>query len=629
MEEGTISLRDKSDQFTFSVEATLKDSYGKPKIESIDDITFDIFILYKKPTLLNPNYPLALISNNPLLVNVSGFSYIDKPHLNTIDFKNSNCTFCYVIRTLPKSGELRLGKYSLKPGSTFTQKNINSNELTYRHHSEDNQDADFFIFSIVDDKGKILSSDAFPIQIARNNTAPEFVNLFPISVRAGSNTPISTSNLCVRDSEQGPKDLSYQILSPPKNGTLTKKGEGELNKDSSFTQSDINKGLLSYKHLEASSTNDCFTFIVDDHAGGVTEVTIAEITIGNDSKEKTKPNQAESANLINEKAAKEANPKKKENQGIVAVNKKGRAIIPTEELKLFNDSMGNASFHTVVINTFPKAGRIVRSKLLENKGIIGKSRSVRAKESLSKKDFDDGLIAYIHSGINSEKIDIFEASLLDKNEKVIKTKSCKIEIIEDNNAPVIVENHLLHVQVGYVMTISNQLLKVIDDEQSPGELIFSMQIPPSNGSLFKNQEKLRREGTFTQEDIDNGIISYSHSGEDNESDSITFSVDDGTGGMLSGILFKIIITKKPFALLKNNPLSVGANSSSNFQESNLSLIHTGVTKPQLRYVLKKSPGKGDIYVNDVVINLGGSFTQEDIKKGHVRFTHSSSYETSK
>jgi len=59
----------------------------------------------------------------------------------------------------------------------------------------------------------------------------------------------------------------------------------------------------------------------------------------------------------------------------------------------------------------------------------------------------------------------------------------------------------------------------------PG-LVFTVQLAPGNGSLFDHGAALAVNGTFTQQDIINGWVSYTHNGGTSASDGFAFTVAD-------------------------------------------------------------------------------------------------------
>ena len=60
--------------------------------------------------------------------------------------------------------------------------------------------------------------------------------------------------------------------------------------------------------------------------------------------------------------------------------------------------------------------------------------------------------------------------------------------------------------------------------------------------MKKNGVDLTASGTFTQADINNGLITYRHNGSSTLTDSFTFTVSDGAGGSIGLTTFNITIT---------------------------------------------------------------------------------------
>ncbi len=73
-------------------------------------------------------------------------------------------------------------------------------------------------------------------------------------------------------------------------------------------------------------------------------------------------------------------------------------------------------------------------------------------------------------------------------------------------------------------------------------LTFTVGSVPTNGTLFKNAVALAASGTFTQEEINNNLITYSHNGGETISDGFSFTVSDGAGGSIASTNFAITVT---------------------------------------------------------------------------------------
>ena len=81
-----------------------------------------------------------------------------------------------------------------------------------------------------------------------------------------------------------------------------------------------------------------------------------------------------------------------------------------------------------------------------------------------------------------------------------------------------------------------------DPDNTPGQIAYTVTSGVTHGTLFNNGTALGVGGTFTQNDIDNNRISYTHNGGETTGDGFGFSISDGAGGSNSG-LFTIFVTR--------------------------------------------------------------------------------------
>jgi len=114
----------------------------------------------------------------------------------------------------------------------------------------------------------------------------------------------------------------------------------------------------------------------------------------------------------------------------------------------------------------------------------------------------------------------------------------KLEHVSWNDSPVLVNNTGLTVDEGGTKTITNTMLLVTDTDNTPAELIYTVEVVPGNGTLKLGGTAT---GSFTQKDIDDGMLAYEHNGSETSSDSFVFSVSDGAGGTIGNTTFNISV----------------------------------------------------------------------------------------
>ena len=117
-----------------------------------------------------------------------------------------------------------------------------------------------------------------------------------------------------------------------------------------------------------------------------------------------------------------------------------------------------------------------------------------------------------------------------------------INVAPQNNAPVLAANTGAIVLQGFSDPITSGELQVTDVDNSPAQLTYTVTIAPVNGRLELTTAPGVAITSFTQADIDAGRLVFVHSGAVSTSDSFTFTVSDGAGGMIGATTFNFTVT---------------------------------------------------------------------------------------
>jgi hypothetical protein len=87
--------------------------------------------------------------------------------------------------------------------------------------------------------------------------------------------------------------------------------------------------------------------------------------------------------------------------------------------------------------------------------------------------------------------------------------------------------HQATVTSGGTLTIDSYLLLTVDGDDGPAELTYTISQAPAYGDLRLDSSPLSSGATFTQQDVNDGRLSYLHSGANQLSDEFWFTVADG------------------------------------------------------------------------------------------------------
>jgi Cadherin-like len=108
--------------------------------------------------------------------------------------------------------------------------------------------------------------------------------------------------------------------------------------------------------------------------------------------------------------------------------------------------------------------------------------------------------------------------------------------------PTLVSDNPLAVEIGTTATITSSLLAANDSDNSNGQLTYTVVTGPSFGTLLRNGSAI---SSFTQADIENGLIAYRENGSRVSSDSFTFYVSDPSGSRTANTAFQFQVFSPP------------------------------------------------------------------------------------
>lgn len=109
------------------------------------------------------------------------------------------------------------------------------------------------------------------------------------------------------------------------------------------------------------------------------------------------------------------------------------------------------------------------------------------------------------------------------------------------NNPFLITNLGLQMNQGELRNIGQDKLESADIDNTAAELVYTIVVIPQRGDLMLNGLKLDYGAKFAQKDINDGRLSYKHTGSPMETDGFLFLVEDGLGGWYGTDFFKIQI----------------------------------------------------------------------------------------
>ncbi|MBD3343680.1 MAG: hypothetical protein GF401_01305, partial [Chitinivibrionales bacterium] len=192
-----------------------------------------------------------------------------------------------------------------------------------------------------------------------------------------------------------------------------------------------------------------------------------------------------------------------------------------------------------------------------------------------------------------------------------------------NDVPVVQKNEAVTLPEGKTAAITSQRLAVSDVDNTPAELVYTLTRSPENGSLMLDDSTYDDSAAFTQKNIDDGLLRYTHDGSETTNDNMAFSLADGNGGTIAEIILPVTVTAvndTPYIAAKLE-VSVVEGGAKTISSATLIVRDNDNTADELTFTMLKAPLHGTLKLSGTALDAGGTFTQEDIDSSLLTYQH--------
>jgi len=317
------------------------------------------------------------------------------------------------------------------------------------------------------------------------NQAPTLDTNTGLTLPEGGSEAIGTGELSASDPDDAPSALTYVVTDAPAQGTLRVDGSP----DSSFTQAELEDGSVRYDHTASDATNDSFAFFVEDPEGARTEEATFSISV-------TATNDPPTVSLEPPSTA-------------LAENNSPPTEVAT--VTITDDDPG--------ANTLSLSGPDAGSFSLTDAGAL---------QLTDAANFERQRSYAVTVAVNDP----------DLAPSPNDTSAFSLSIEDVNEPPALRTNAGLDLSTGGTGTITTGELSASDPDDAPSGLTYTVTTGPTQGTLRVNGTP---DSTFTQADLEDGAVQYTHTASDPSNDGLTFSLSDGAGLGPTGRTFPIAI----------------------------------------------------------------------------------------
>jgi len=356
-----------------------------------------------------------------------------------------------------------------------------------------NSDTNFFKGSIGQimqwntalDDTQVRAVDAYLVERWTNSPAIQFNT--GDTVLEGGTTNIDSTELYTVDRNTAPSGLTYQITDYT-NGILQRSGVNILI-NGTFTQEDIDNGIINFVHDDSETLTADFSYRVTDGGNQDTDTFVLDVTpvddVGSD-------------------------PPGINNNTTQTVVESNSVNITTSDLEVIDIDTAAGSLNFTVTSTL--------------NGSVFNTNLGAVVTAFTQADIDSGFIRFDHNGtING--FAGFDFDVTDGTTIISGTKDINVTFPGGggNDPPVVTVNTGDTINAGGSRFISNINLRTTDPDNSIDELVYTI-TSVSNGTVFRNGVALAVSGTFTQEDINFGLVQFTHDGSATTTAQIGFEI---------------------------------------------------------------------------------------------------------
>ncbi|MEZ5741257.1 MAG: cadherin domain-containing protein [Burkholderiaceae bacterium] len=188
----------------------------------------------------------------------------------------------------------------------------------------------------------------------------------------------------------------------------------------------------------------------------------------------------------------------------------------------------------------------------------------------------------------------------------------QIDITPVDDVPVLALNTGATVAEGASAVLSNTMLRLDDVDTASTNLIYTITTAPSNGVVRLTGVALAGGQTFTQANVDAGLVTYLHDDTEHFTDSFQFTYADGSSGPLGGpetfnLTINPVNDNDPVA--NSDSITVAEGGTASVLDSAAASVLTNDTDTDLpNDSLTVAVGTGPTFASGFTLNPDGTFS---------------------
>lgn len=504
-------------------------------------------------------------------------------------------TFHYEVVQAPKKGNLRLQGTRLSDGQGFTQDDLQAGRVTYGATARASEAVeDTFRFRVTAPP-HFSPLYTFPIHISGDPDAPVLTNVL-LSVPEGGEGVLSADHLFVKSLNSA--SYLYEVMERPRHGRLAWRGaEDKVTTVTSFTNEDLLHSRLVYQHDGSETTEDDIPFVATRQGEGS----------GGMAWEEVRGVFRVAIQPVNDHAPVQTISR------VFHVARGGRRLLTTDDVAFSDADSGFADTQLV----------LTRKDLLFG-SIVAVDEPTRPIYRFTQEDLRKRRVLFVHSGADRGWIQLQVSDGQHQATALLEVQASEPYLRVTNGSSLVVPQ-------GGQGTIDTAVLHLDTnlDIRSGDEVHYRVTAGPHWGQLLRAGQPAT---SFSQKDLLDGAILYSHNGSLSPRDTLTFSVEAGPVHTDATLQVTIALEGPlaPLQLVQHKKIYVFQGEAAEIRRDQLEAAQEAVPPTDIMFSVRTPPSAGYL----VMLSHGTtaaeppsldpvhSFSQEAVDAGRVLYLHS-------
>ncbi|XP_020729276.2 chondroitin sulfate proteoglycan 4 [Odocoileus virginianus] len=503
--------------------------------------------------------------------------------------------FLYEVVQAPRKGNLQLQGTRLSDGQSFTQDDLRAGRVTYGATARDSEAVeDAFRFRVTA-QPHFSPLYTFPIYIGGDPDAPVLTNVL-LSVPEGGEGVLSADHLFVKSLNSA--SYLYEVMERPRHGRLVwRDAQDKATIVTSFTNEDLLHGRLVYQHDNSETTEDDIPFVATRQGEGSSDMAWEEVR--GVFRVAIQP--------VNDHAPVQTISR------VFHVARGGQRLLTTDDVAFSDADSGFADAQLV----------LTRKDLLFG-SIVAVDEPSRPIYRFTQEDLRNRRVLFVHSGADRGWIQLQVSDGQHQATALLEVQASEPYLRVANGSGLVVPQ-------GGQGTIDTAVLPLDTnlDIRSGDEVHYQVTSGPRWGQLLRAGQPVT---SFTQQDLLERAILYSHNGSLSPRDTLTFSLEAGPVHTEATLQVTIAVEGPvaPLHLVRHKKIYVFQGEAAELRRDLLEAAQEGVPPADIVFSVKTPPSAGYL----VMLSHGAvaaeppsldpvhRFSQEAVDAGRVLYLHS-------